>query len=254
VTLFVQQSIDAWRRSLKAYDHRTDDIGVSLGSTMVHVPPGDPWEIARRNFPHVDDATGLLATRLLHEFGATLLRRTRKPWDHVIALAVLRYAARRLRGEMPECEPGCTSATAIDDVRVVQCYAEENGLSPMLVGYSGPGKPAAQALSLLRDARTLRDAEADACPGREDRASAWQRAIDFHAFAVVALDHRILLDLPMDDAYELAAAAIRQAEAAIQSPDLAEMPCLPRDNVSAPHVVRLHARACLPPEGANEPQ
>lgn len=102
VTLFVQQSIDAWRRSLKAYDHRTDGIGVSHDPTIVHVLPSDPWEIARRNFPYVDDATGKLATRLLHEFGANLLRRSQKPWDHVIALAVLRYAARLLRGELAE--------------------------------------------------------------------------------------------------------------------------------------------------------
>ena len=118
----------------------------------------------------------------------------------------------------------------------------------MLVGYSGPGKPAAQALSLLRDARTLRDAVAAAEAGGEERASAWQRAIDFHAFAVVALDHRILLDLPLDDAYELAAAAIRQAEAAMQSPDLVEMPRLLPDSASEPEIVRLHASACLPPK------
>ena len=253
VTLFVQQSIDAWRRSLKAYDHRTDGIGVSLDPATVHMLPSDPWEIAQRNFPYVDDATGRLATRLLHEFGASLLRRSQKPWDHVIALAILRYAARLLRGELSECEPGCTSTTAVADILMVQCYAEENGLSPMLVGYSGPGKPAAQALSLLRDARTLRDAVAAARAGGEERASAWQRVIDFHAFAVVALDHRMLLDLPLDDTYDLAAAAIRQADAAMQAPELVEMPRLPRVSASAPDVVRLHARACLRPESAAEP-
>ena len=75
---------------------------------------------------------------------------------------------------------------------------------------------------------------------------------DFHAYAVVALDHRMLLELPLDDTYDLAAAAIRQAEAAMQSPDLVEMPRLPGVSASAPDVVRLHARACLRPESADK--
>ena len=75
VTLFVQQSIDAWRRSLKAYDRHGDGIARILRTDDGAADAGDPWEIARRNFPSVDDATGRLATRLLHEFGSTLLRR-----------------------------------------------------------------------------------------------------------------------------------------------------------------------------------
>ncbi|HEY2620713.1 MAG TPA: hypothetical protein VGI78_25475 [Acetobacteraceae bacterium] len=244
VTLFVQRSIDVWRRSLKAYDRRTDAIGVSVAPVIVRAHPSDPWEIAQRNFPHVDDETGRLATRILHEFGSGVLQRARKPWDQVIALSVLRHAARRLRGELGEPEAGQPSA--VRDILAVQSYAEQNGLSPMLVGYSGPGKPAAQALSLLRDARTLRDAVCPAEAGGKERASIWQRAIDFHAFAVVALDHRILLDLPLDEAYELAAAAIRQSDAVMQTPDLIEMPRLPYGSGSAPEIVRLHASACLP--------
>jgi hypothetical protein len=92
----------------------------------------------------------------------------------------------------------------------------------------------------------LRDAVSTA---RGGRASVWQDAIEFHAFAVVALDHRVLLDLPMDDAYELAAAAIRRAEAAMQTPDSVAMPRLPPGSASTPDVVRLHAKACLPPDG-----
>jgi hypothetical protein len=63
-----------------------------------------------------------------------------------------------------------------------------------------------------------------------------------------------LLDLPLDDAYELAAAAIRLAEAAMQSSDLTEMPRLPRGSWFAPNIVGLHARACLRREGADELQ
>ena len=251
MTLFVQRSIDAWRRSLKAYDLRTDGVAVSFAPAIARVHSSDPWEIARRNFPHVDDETGRLATRILREFGSTIFQRARKPWDQVIALSVLRYAARRLRGELGDSERGDAGASTIADILAVQSYAEENGQSPLLVGYSGPGKPAAQAFSLVRDARTLRDAVHSAVAGGEQRASIWQQAIDFHAFAVVALDHRILLDLPLDDAYELAAAAIRQAEAAMRTPDLIEMPRLPHDSASTPDVVRLHARACLPSRDAD---
>jgi hypothetical protein len=253
VTLFVLQSIDAWRHSLKAYDRHGDGIAVSVEPTTGPPEAADPWEIARRNFPSVDDATGRLATRLLHEFGGTLFRRARKPWDHVIVLAVLRHAARMLRGDLPPAEPGDTGPRAVADIFAAQSYAEESGLAPMLVGYSGRGKPAAQALSLLRDARTLRDAVRKDPRGSEARVSLWQRAIDFHAFAVVALDHRLLLELPLHDAYELAAAAIRHADAALQAPDLVEMPGLPPGSASSPEVVRLHARACLPPEDEARP-
>jgi hypothetical protein len=252
VTLFVQRSIDAWRHSLKAYGGRTDGVMVSVATTTVRPHLSDPWDIAQRNFPHVDDETGKLATRILHEFGSSVLRLARKPWDQVIALSVLRHAARRLRGEFGEPEAG--RASAVEDILAVQSYAEKNGLSPLLVGYSGHGKPATQALGLLRDARTLRDAVCSAEAGGEQRASTWQRAIDFHAFAVVALDHRMLLDLPLDEAYELAAAAIRQADAVIRSPDLIEMPRLPLSGASAPAIVRLHASACLPSRRAHDRQ
>ena len=244
VTRLVQRSIDAWRGSLKAYDHTADWSAASPVPLITHADSSDPWEAAQRNFPLVDDATGHLATRLLHEFGGTLLRRARQPWDHVIVLAVLRYAARRLRGELPEREPGDTAVAATADILTVQSYAEEIGLSPMLVGYSVRSRPAMQALGLLRDARTLRDAVQTS--GRSVRS--WQQAIDFHAFAVVALDHRLLLDLPLNEAYELAAAALRQAEAAMQQPRSVRMPQLAADVASAPDVVRLHAMACLPPE------
>ena len=128
----------------------------------------------------------------------------------------------------------------------VQSYAEENELSPMLVGYSGAGRPVDQALGLLHDARTLRDAVFAAETGGEERASTSQRAVDFHAFSVVALDHRILRNLPVDDAYEIATAAIRQAEAVMLTPDAVVMPLLPPSGASSPDVVRLHAKACLP--------
>ena len=62
----------SWRHSLKAYRSAcADGVGRIPISTIVRPQAGDPWETARRNFPAVDDATGRLATRLLHEFGST---------------------------------------------------------------------------------------------------------------------------------------------------------------------------------------
>jgi hypothetical protein len=249
--LFVQRSVEAWRTSLKAYNPRSDTNGVSIRPATAPTRTGnDPWAIAGQNFPYVDDETGMLTTRILRGFGGAVLARVRKPWDHVIALGVLRYAARLLRGDIAKHATGFTWDDAVADILTVQSYAETSGLSPMLVGYFGPGRPAMQALGLLRDARTLRDAVGAAEGGGEARTSLWQCAIDFHAFAVVALDHRILLDLPLDDTYEIAAAAIRQADAATRTPDLTTLPRLPRECASEPEVVRLHARACLPDKGA----
>jgi hypothetical protein len=116
----------------------------------------------------------------------------------------------------------------------------------MTVGYSGPGRPALQALELLRDAHTLRDAVRDAAGGGDIRAAVWQRAIDFHAFGMVALDHGMLLQLSMEEAFEIAAAAVRRAEMALREPLSVELPMLPLTSASAPEVVRLHASACLP--------
>ena len=221
-TLLVRRTIEAWRNSRRTFAVRPDEPGAPSAPAPPRAHDTDPWEIARHNFPCVDDATGRLATRLLHEFGEALLNRARKPWDQLITLAALRHAARLLRGELHE------------------------------VGYTGPGRPAVQALGLLRDARTLRDAVAAAGPGATDRADVWQRAIDFHAFAIVALDPRMLLELPMEEAYEIAAAAIRQADVAQRSPDSEIWPLLPPGCACSPQVVRLHALACLPPDRPNE--
>ena len=247
--LFVQRSIDAWRQSLRAGDRHSTAIGVSTSTSAARDRLQDPWEIARRNFPHVDDETGRLTTRILHELGIAALAHVRKPWDHVIILGVLRFAARQLRGE-PRGEPGFSRQATIETIQSIQSYIEANRLSPLRVPYSGPGKPAQQALDLLRDARTLRDAACATADGDETRTSIWQRAIDLHAFAVVALDPRALLNLPLNEAYQIAAAAIRQAEAAMQTPVEVEMPLLPFGRALAPRVVVLHARACLPHEGS----
>ena len=244
---YVQQSIDAWRRSLRAYERRIDTVGARVGPPALHARLRDPWENAQRNFPHVDDETGLLATRILHEFGDAVLKCAKKPWDHVIALAVLRYAARRLRGELLD-PANYTKEVAIADIQCVQSYAERAGFSPLIVGYSGPGRPAQQAFALLRDAQTLRDVAGEA------RALLWQQAIDFHSYAVVALDHRVLLDLPLSEAYEIATAAIRQADLALRTPEQVELPYLPLTSAASPAVVKLHATACLPGKRATQSQ
>ena len=254
IALYVQQSIDKWRSSFRAYDRHGESMGISVGTAIAKARLSDPWEIAQRNFPHVEDDTGMLATRILRECGETVLKRARKSWDHVIVLAVLRYAARLLRGERAPTAPGFTPDRAIADILTVQSYAEETGLSPMAVGYSGPGRPALQALELLRDAHTLRDAVRDAAEGGEIRAAVWQRALDFHAFGVVALDHGMLLRLSMEEAFEIAAAAVRQADMALREPLSVELPMLPSTTTCSPEVVRLHANVCLPARVMGQPR
>ena len=127
IALYVQRAIDLWRSSFRAYDRQGETVGMGGGAAIVRTRLSDPWEIAQRNFPHVEDDTGMLATRILRECGGTVLRRARKPWDHVIALAVLRYAARLLRGERVSTTQGFTRDRAIADILTVQSYAEESG-------------------------------------------------------------------------------------------------------------------------------
>ena len=144
--------------------------------------------------------------------------------DRACGLAV---SGASLRGEARESGPVEADCAVVADILAVQSCAERDELSPMLVSYGGAGRPVDQALGLLRDARTLRDAVSAAETGGEERASTWQRAVDSHAFSVGALDHRILRNLPVDDAYEIATAAIRQAEALMLTPDGVVMPLLP---------------------------
>jgi hypothetical protein len=70
-------------------------------------------------------------------------------------------------------------------------------------------------------------------------------AIDFHSFSIVALNHRFLLRLPVDDANEIAAAALRRATAAIEAPGTVELPVTPAGSALSAEQVRLHARAYL---------
>lgn len=231
---FVQQAIDAWRKSLRAYEHRPESVGGVPGPSTMRIPLRDPWDTARRNFPHVDEETGLLATRVLHEFGAVALMRAQRPWDHVIALAVLRHAAGRLR-HVASAEARCE---AIADVRSVLSYAAAVGLMPLMVSHSGPGKPALQALALVHDARTLCAALG------EEYASGLRAAIDFHAYAVFALDHRLVRELPLQEAREIAAAAMRHADRRLAE-GRDSFPPLP-EGAAAPEVVRLYAAACQP--------
>ena len=201
-----------------------------LARPQVH----DPWQSAAHNFPHVDEATGLLATRILRELGTRALERAQRPWDHVIALAVLRHAAERLRQDVN----ADARREAIADVRAVLSYAERVGLAPFMVSHSGPGKPAQQALALVNDARTIRDV-LDGTP-----AAACQAAIDFHAFAVFALDHRLIPELPLPEAHEMALAALRQADRVLEAGDEGFPPLA--ESAAAPEVVKLYATACLP--------
>ena len=230
----VQQTIEAWRKSLRAYEHRTEASAGSAGPPPARPQVHDPWQSAAHNFPHVDEATGLLATRILHELGTRALERAQRPWDHVIALAVLRHAAERLRQDVN----ADARREAIADVRAVLSYAERVGLAPFMVNHSGPGKPAQQALALVNDARTIRDV-LDGTP-----AAACQAAIDFHAFAVFALDHRLIPELPLPEAHEMALAALRQADRVLEAGDEGFPPLA--ESAAAPEVVKLYATACLP--------
>ena len=231
---FVQQAIEAWHKSLRAYDHRAEVSAGVAAPSVTRAQWHDPWEIAANNFPHVDEATGRLATRVLHELGTHALERAQRPWDHVLALAVLRHAAARLRREVDSA----ARCEAISDVRAVLSYAEGVGLAPFMVAHSGRGKPAQQALALVNDARTIRDVLGGT------QAAACQAAIEFHAFAVFALDHRLIPELPLQEAHEMAAAALRQANRVLEAGS-AGLPPLP-EGAAAPEVVKLYAGACLP--------
>jgi hypothetical protein len=249
VAQFVQHAIASWRQSQKTYAQHHDMTGSFVRPIERQPAIVDPWDNALREFPHISEATGQLATSMIREFGPDVLKSARKPWDQVIALAVLRHAAQKLGHHSNEPD----DQDALRDVLTIQSYATATGLSPMLVAYSGPGKPIAQALGLLQDARTLLHAVSSNAPGESEQSAIWQRAVDFHAYAIVALDHRILLDLPLECAYEIATAAMRHADALIQAPEFVEMPALPPVSTSDPRVVRLYARACLPPVDGTPP-
>jgi hypothetical protein len=62
----------------------------------------------------------------------------------------------------------------------------------------------------------------------------------------------MLLQLSMEEAFEIAAAAVRLADAALHEPRSSELPMLPLTSACAPEVVRLHATACLPARATDQ--
>ena len=248
VALFVQRSIDAWRHSLKAFDRCADGVGAFSAPTIVRAHSCDPWETARRNFPHVDDATGRLATRLLHEFGSPLLRRTRKPWDHVIALAVLRYAARLLRGELPECEPDCDGASR-GRRRSHRCSRTPTRMGFRRCWLATPvpaSQPRRRSACCAMHARCATRCAAAEAGGEDARRG------------LAASDRLPRLRGrragPPDAAGPAAGRCLRARRRGHpagggrqQTPNLVEMPRMLPDGASEPEIVRLYASACLPP-------
>ena len=202
----------------------------------VTTKPSDPWELARRNFPHVDDETGIVATRMLHEFGIELLSRARKPWDQVISVAILRFAARRLRGETLGCDVD-ESASPVADILAVQRDPRRVDLFRCLSAIAVLAGRCTRRALCCAILRTLRDAGDDP---NDTGAAVWQMAIDFHSFSMVALIYRFLF-LPL----RIAAASLRLAAASIETPGVVELPVMPTGSALSPEQVRFHARAYL---------
>ncbi len=252
IALYVQRSIDMWRRSFRAYDRQGETRGMSFAAA-IYGRLSDPWEIAQRNFPHVEDDTGMLATRILRECGETVLKRARKPWDHVIVLAVLRYGARLLRGERAPTGPGFSRDRVIADILTVQSYAEETGLSPMLSATpvlagrryrlwnfcATPtlcGTPYAMRQGAAKIARRSGSERSTFMP------LAWWRWTT--GCCCDCRWKRRSRSPPRPCGRQTWRSGSRSAE----------LPMLPSASASSPEVVRLHASACLPARSMDQPR
>lgn len=200
--------------------------------------PADIWQTALRNFPQSDGRTGRAAAELVARSGGAVLAEARQPWDQLLALATLRFAARVARGDITRC--GLDSADLLGAVVAVQRFAARTGRSPLRVPYVGRyGTPAEQAATLSRDAATLARLVPEAQP-----AAIWADTEAMHAFAAVALDREILQTLALADALRLAAAAIRFADRAAGANPV-QMPLLPPGCAATPAGVAAAARAGL---------
>ncbi len=203
--------------------------------------PRDMWQAALRNFPQFDGRTGRAAAELVGRSGGAVLTEARQPWNHLLALGTLRYAARVVRGDITG--HALDRAALLGAVLAVQRFARESGLSPMRVPYvSRYGTPAVLAAGLSQDAATLEAMVRAADSG--EPADVWAEAEAMHAFAAVAIEPEVLQALDLTESLRLAAAAIRFAEPPNRAAQ-AQMPLLPRGCKANPADVAALARAAL---------
>ena len=167
---------------------------------------------ARRNFPHVEDDTGHTRDAYparVRRHRAEARAEAVGPCDRA-RCAALRgpAAARRTRDAR---RAGTRSSRTFC---TVQSYAEEAGSQPiagrLLRSWQAGAAGAGTVCATPTPCGNVRDAAGGL--------AVWQRAIDFHAFAVVALDHGLLLRSADGRSRDLAAAAMRQADMALREP------------------------------------
>ena len=243
----VRTSVWAWQRSQPGRPDALAALAEPAPPATEAPPPAEEaaaatmWQSALRNFPQFDGLTGRAAAELVGRSEGTVLAQAREPWNQVLALGTLRYAARVTRGELTQ-DP-LDAAELLAAVRAVQRFAEQSGLSPMRVAYASRfGTPALLAANLSRDAATL--AALVGAADSPERADIWAQAEAMHAFAAVALDRDVLQTLDLAESLRLAAAAIRFAGLAGGDPPV-PMPLLPRDCMSSVDDVAATARASL---------
>jgi hypothetical protein len=221
----VQAAVQGWRNmpsdGLGPAEERESRGAAVQGAA----PSADLWQAALRNFPQFDARTGRAAAELVARSGGAVLEQARQPWNQLIALGTLRYAARVARGDIvadDQSQPELLGA-----VLAVRRVAERTGLSPMRVPYVGRhSAPALLAANLSQDAATLETLVREA-PGAEP-AAPWAEAEAMHAFAAVALDPEVLQTLDVIESLRLATAAVRFTELAGRAAPV-QMPLLPRD-------------------------
>jgi hypothetical protein len=210
------------------------------------------WQMARRSYPQFDEATGRLAADAALRLGAGLAE-VRRPWDRVIALGAIRFAADSVRGVtsvrgVKRLPSALRDPEVLGVIEAIRGYVAATGASPTLVRYAGGRAVGAQlALGLARDAMVLDEHLRDAvAAGKAAPSAIFRQAINLHGFAIVALHRALLLRLPIEEARQIARAALAFAASLAADPDGAVMPLFPEGMSPVIANVARDARACLP--------
>jgi hypothetical protein len=172
------------------------------------------WDTARRTFPVFDDDTGRLTADTILRLG-TDLSSLHRPWDRIVVLGALRFAAgsaratTAARGTLKVSRPLAQSEILLV-LRNAYAHIAVSHAQPFLVRYDGgPAAHVAQALGLMQDAMTLdqvqRRAAAD---GHLAASSLFRRAAGHHAFAALALDRTMLARHDVESARTISEAAL----------------------------------------------
>ena len=212
--------VNDWRTAEKKF---TQNVGYDAQAvkSMPARSPGD-WSTSGEikallqhpdlRYPQFSNVAGRTVASFISELGSGELAQLDHAVGNKLTVICARFVARSLRratfdGALKRIE--CLAA-----LQIIEEWASLRGCQLMKVGYEGSaGTLADCARGLAYDAISCMELSAELPHGKGGGYGRWERAVERHSYAAVALDFGVLQHMPFDKARLIAAAAIRHVAA-----------------------------------------